>query len=348
MPPVSLPYLQVVRARGKSYPYYRRDGRQVRIKAPIGSVGFAAAYEAAREAWEGKKPDPKPVSHAERGTMRHLIDSYKAAPEYRQMAPKTKADYNRVIAMLTDRFGPAPVDRATRDWVLRLRNERQDTPRTANYIVAIIGALFTFGIDAGLARDNPALRIKKLKTGDGYRCWTDAEVTAMTSKEVGDVALPVLLGRYTGQREADILSLPWGAYDGQTITLRQHKTGTFLVLPVAPELRTALDAEPRRGLLICLTKDGKVFKPDWFRHRFAQVRALAQLPADLHFHGLRHTRLTELAEGGASEAEIMANSGHKTASMVTRYTKHARQKGLAAAGVARLPKRKANTDCKTG
>jgi integrase len=64
--------------------------------------------------------------------------------------------------------------------------------------------------------------------------------------------------------------------------------------------------------------------------------AAAGLPDDLHFHRLRHTRLTELAEGGASEAEIRATGGHKTASMVARDTRKADQKRLAEAADARL------------
>ncbi len=75
----------------------------------------------------------------------------------------------------------------------------------------------------------------------------------------------------------------------------------------------------------------------WYEHRFAQVRAELGLAGDLHFHGLRHTMASQLAESGASDAEIQSVTGHKTRAMVAHYTEQARQRRLAAAAIARLP-----------
>ena len=41
---------------------------------------------------------------------------------------------------------------------------------------------------------------------------------------------------------------------------------------------------------------------------------------DLHFHGLRHTTATALAEAGCTSREIMAITGHQTEQMVKLYT----------------------------
>ncbi|HYN37933.1 MAG TPA: tyrosine-type recombinase/integrase, partial [Rhodospirillales bacterium] len=51
----------------------------------------------------------------------------------------------------------------------------------------------------------------------------------------------VLMGAFLGQREGDILRLTWAQYDGSMITLRQSKTGAVLTVPVASQLKTALD-----------------------------------------------------------------------------------------------------------
>jgi hypothetical protein len=37
--------------------------------------------------------------------------------------------------------------------------------------------------------------------------------------------LPLLLALWTGQRQGDLLRLPWSAYDGEHVRLRQSKTG---------------------------------------------------------------------------------------------------------------------------
>ena len=47
----------------------------------------------------------------------------------------------------------------------------------------------------------------------------------------------MMLALWTGQRQGDLLRLPWSAYDGNHIRLRQSKTGRRIVMPAgtAPE-----------------------------------------------------------------------------------------------------------------
>ena len=53
----------------------------------------------------------------------------------------------------------------------------------------------------------------------------------------------MLLAINTGQRQGDLLRVPWSAYDGKTIKLRQKKTGAYVPIPVADELKVST----RRG-----------------------------------------------------------------------------------------------------
>jgi hypothetical protein len=54
----------------------------------------------------------------------------------------------------------------------------------------------------------------------------------------GHLHLPLLLALWTGQRQGDLLRLPWSAYDGTHIRLKQSKTGARVLLPVgAPQAR---------------------------------------------------------------------------------------------------------------
>ena len=348
--PVNLPFLQIYSSRGRCFAYYRRQGRRVRIEADPGSEGFAAAYEAARAAWEAAgqraaQPErqARPLLEVQpAGTLGALIIAYKAAPEFQGLAVKTRKDYGAFLDTLATRFGTALVSNCSRAWVFRMRDEAQATPRTANYRVAIIRRLMSFAIDRELRQDNPALRVKALATGQGHRVWTAAELAIMTGPAAGDVALPVLIAAHTALRLGDVLRLPWSAYDGTTIRLRQRKTGGNLVLPLPAELQAVLTTTQRRAVVICTTATGRPWTPDHFGHRFAEARARLGLADDLHFHGLRHTRLTQLAEAGATEAELMATGGHKTPAMVARYTKAARQEGLAKAAVIKLGKRGGN------
>lgn len=149
--------------------------------------------------------------------------------------------------------------------------------------------------------------------------------------------LPVLIGLYTAQRLGDVLRLPWSAYDGYTITLRQSKTGAELSIPAHPDLITALASERRAAVVMCTRPDGAAWKPDHFKHVFTATRRRLGLPDDLHFHGLRHLAAARMAEAGCTPSEIQAITGHKTLSMITHYSSGARQKTLAKAAMARLP-----------
>ena len=72
--------------------------------------------------------------------------------------------------------------------------------------------------------------------------------------EIGQIALilALMLALWTGQRQGDLLRLPWSAYDGTRIRLRQSKGGVQVVVPVGKPLKLMLDATKRsirRGLL---------------------------------------------------------------------------------------------------
>jgi integrase len=154
----------------------------------------------------------------------------------------------------------------------------------------------------------------------------------MSSSKAGAVALPCQIGWRTAQREADILGLKRSSYSGETITLRQNKSrrgvqlGREMVVFVPEALRAVLDVQlPPPSEFIPLNEEGQRWTLDNFRHRFARVRKERGLRCDLHFHGLRHTHATRLAQAGATDSQIMAVTGHRTRSMVSVYTQEADQ-----------------------
>ena len=115
---------------------------------------------------------------------------------------------------------------------------------------------------------------------------------------------------------------------------RRHKPVT-LSIPVRPELQAIIDATPSGHMTFLVTAFGKQFTANgfgnWFRRRCNDA-GLPQCSA----HGLRKAAAARLAEAGASENEIMAVTGHRTSKEVTRYTRSARQKVLAASAMARF------------
>jgi integrase len=62
--------------------------------------------------------------------------------------------------------------------------------------------------------------------------------------------LPLLLALWTGQRQGDLLRLPWSCYDEKHVRLRQSKTGTRVIIPIGEPLKIKLDATPKRSTII--------------------------------------------------------------------------------------------------
>ena len=76
--------------------------------------------------------------------------------------------------------------------------------------------------------------------------------------------LAMILALWTGQSQGDLLRLPWSAYDGQTIRLKQSKTGARVTVPVGAPLKAALDASKKRGPLILLNTRGRAWTANGF------------------------------------------------------------------------------------
>jgi integrase len=149
----------------------------------------------------------------------------------------------------------------------------------------------------------------------------------------------LMLAMHTGQRQGDLLRLPWSGYDGEHITLKQGKGGKTVSVRCTAALKTLLDAMPKRGLLILTTTSGRAWKKRWFNDCWLDTVRQAEI-RDLHFHDLRGTAITMLAEAGCTVPEIAAVTGH-TLKHVTHVleTYLARTRHLADAAIVKLEKR---------
>ena len=119
----------------------------------------------------------------------------------------------------------------------------------------------------------------------------------------------LLLALETGQRQGDLLILPWSSFDGAWIRLRQGKTGRLVNIPVTRRLRAVLENTKRTATTV-LTNGRRI---SWEGHAFRRQWRDACRKADikgLTFHDLRGTAVTRLAEAECSAAEIASITGH--------------------------------------
>ena len=137
------------------------------------------------------------------------------------------------------------------------------------------------------------------------------------------------------------MRLPWSAYDGKTIKVRQRKTGVYVPIPVADELKAAL-AAPRRSPIILTNSEGKPWSESGLQGAWGKATKRAGVRG-LTFHDLRGTAVVTLARAGCSEVEIYSITGHKLSVVRAILTAHYLPRDAEVAGnaIAKLNQYKA-------
>ena len=182
----------------------------------------------------------------------------------------------------------------------------------------MLARVLSWGLDRGLIAANPCERGGRLYRGSrAEKVWTTADEAAFLAGAPAHLHLPLLLALWTGQRQGDLLRLPWSAYDGKHIRLRQAKTGKPVVILVGAPLKAALDAAPKRSPIILTNSDGKPWTQT-ASARHGERRASDWRPrcdvSRLTRHGNHPAR-----RGRSTEAEIANIPGTRCATY-TRYS----------------------------
>ena len=189
----------------------------------------------------------------------------------------------------------------------------------------------------GLTVSNPIRQIRMPKPGKPRQRRLEAgeeEALLQACRESGAHYLQtfVILAIETGMRFGELAGVAWENLNLQkrTIYLPDTKNGSPRTVPLSTRALNAIQTQPR-------SIDGRLFsvKPGSIRSAFliALYRAQATQPdskmflRELRFHDLRHEAVTRLFERGLNPIEVGMVSGHKTLSMLQRYT-HLRSSDL--------------------
>ena len=272
------------------------------------------------------------------GSLGDLIYRYKASPEFKRLATSTQQGYSVYLDLLERAVAKKRVAQIDARWLYEVRDAMADTPRAADMMLAVCSVLMSYAVSRGMRNDNPVRHVKRLRAGKSYERWPDVAIERFRAGANPRMVWGMELGLYAGQRLGDVLAMQWGHIEGGLIAVKQAKTGERLLIPIHADLAAVLDGIPRQGTNIVHREDGRSYTTRGFSALFRKERDRLGLRG-LQFHGLRHTAGQQLAEAGATDREIMAILGHRTASMVTRYTRGAEQERLARAAIVKLEPR---------
>jgi integrase len=286
----------------KTYYYAWRGGPQ--IKGKPGTPEFVRQYHEAHASMRQPRA----------GTLMSIIARYKAAPEFTGLAHSTRRAYLIYIKLIEDEFGDLPLgalaDRRVRGEFKTWRDKFGNTPRKADFAWTVLARLLSFAKDRGIIAVNPCERGGRLYSGNRRdKIWSEENIGSFLTVAPKEIQLALMLAIWTGQRQGDLLRLPWSAYDGTHIRFQQSKTGRRIVMPAGAPLRVLLDLTERRGPMILTNTMGRPWTADGFRSSWSKLSDRAGI-GDLTFHDLRGTAVVRLAIAGATVPQIATFTGH--------------------------------------
>lgn len=335
--------------------YFRASGRpKVRLRERPGTNAFEEEVACARLGIPFRKPEPVQSdgkAPPRPGTFHWLCAEYFASPEFKDTEPATQSMRRRILDEICATKGQHPYARMERRHVIKMRNEKQDTPAAANHLVKVVSVLFNWAIENEHAKVNPAADIKRLREGKGFHTWSIEEVLQyMEAHKPGTKARKLLfLAMFTGFRRQTLAIVgrqhirlirnPETGEMEKWLCVQPGKTrkssGVMVEIPLLPLLEEALADGEADDLTFMVTEYGKPFTEAGLGNKMRQWCNEAGLP-HCSLHGLRKAGAVIATENGVTPSQLQAIYGWTTLQQAERYTRGADRRRLAAAGMKTL------------
>lgn len=269
-------------------------------------------------------------------TVAELAFVYKTTVWYSHLKPSTKRYYDYYILLLVKSpYGQKKPEDITPKMAEMIYNSltKDHGNNVANLFSSVWCRIYQNAIKKEWLTVNPWATLEKKRSVARTTVWTEALVMklvqAALDKGLTAVAIGFMLMYDTAQRPSDVLAMTHSMLksdeEGPYLELFQSKTGSLV--------RVAITIYTAR-----LIGDGKDFEYlvgsklslDAFRVAFRKLANSIGINKALQLRDLRRTALTEAGNGGATDDELMAQSGHKDRAMLDRYSVKTRSKALAA------------------
>lgn len=191
---------------------------------------------------------------------------------------------------------------------------------TVRLSLALISHLYTVAIkDWGIeGLSNPVAKLRMPKgSRERDRRPTSAELDGLLKAAAAihhELPVVIEIAIETAMRRSELLTLRREHIKGKHALLEDTKNGSRRLVPLSLRARALVESLPARI-------DGSVFSlaPHSVSQYFLRACRAAKVD-DLHFHDMRHEGTSRLFEKGLSIMEVASITGHKTMSMLKRYT----------------------------
>lgn len=317
------PYVYRERTRhGRAVLYFRRGkGQRVRLPDDPTSPEFEAAY---RAALVGETPQQGPREQVSPRSLQWLVDRYRESAAWRQLAPATRRQRERIFLSAIQRAGNPPFAAITQADVQRAVDKRADTPAQANHFLKTMRGLFAWAVRNGHVERDPSAGVPWVRyRSEGFPAWTADDVQAFRAHHpVGSkprLAMELLL--LTGLRRSDVVRIGRQHLRGDVLSVRTAKTGATVTIRLPAPLLELIESTSTGDMHFVVNEYGRPFTVDsfgnWFRDRCREAGV------EKSAHGLRKLSATLAAEGGAAAHQLMAQYGWTKVEQAQVYTRGA-------------------------
>lgn len=296
------------------------------------NVAPESARARARAILDAMAGGEAPEHPKERVLVRDALDEWLSVHVDHKLKPRTRDDYRKIAEqVLKPALGAEAVSAVDRSSIAKVHHDRRETPRRANYILAVCRSFFSYCEDAGhRQRDtNPARRIRAYPERRRERFLSDGEL-GKASVAIGALEAESVLSIYaaaalrlcllTGARQGEIRTLRWSEVDltRRLLMLEDSKTGRRSIYLSEPACQILRDLPRIEGnpYVIAGNVEAEPYKN--LTRAWIKVRKRAGLP-DVRLHDLRHTFASVGAAESLSLPMIGRLLGHRVPATTARY-----------------------------
>ena len=337
----SFGHLRRLPSRRYQASYLGPDGERHHAPTTFQTKGDAEAWLSLQSAaMTENRWRPVPRSPTVRPNFESYANQWLVA---RELKPRTRAEYARLIRSLVVTFGPDPIDAITpesvRTWHAACGASR---PTARAHAYALLRTILNTAVEEELLATNPC-RIRgagRAPTRTGIRPATLEELTHIAGAMPERYRLMVHLAAWCALRFGELTELRRKDVDLAHGVIRVRRAVTWpggqpvvgtpktaagtrdVSIPphLIPRIQEHLRSHAQRGPdgLLFPNTDGQHMHHGSLYKVYKPSRLAAGRP-DLRWHDLRHTGATLAAHAGATTRELMDRLGHSTSAMAMRY-----------------------------
>lgn len=209
-----------------------------------------------------------------------------------------------------------------KEWVKGLKG----SPAYVRRCAAFASKLGSLAVNAGHLTQNPfrGLELPIVDERENRTLSPDEAVKLLNPVTRTDAMM--LVAMLTGVRRGELRLLEWAHVREDTLKIPGTKSAkSRRVVPLTPEVKAAIEGQPKRSKYIFTTESGAPLSPRNITRDFQIRKAQLGLPAETRLHDLRGSYASLLVEQGEDLRSVMELMGHADVRTTVKVYTRARE-----------------------